>query len=118
MTNATISYHTEATEKEKEIVKNNIKFMSDVGYRFRINLMFHKDYFDECIKIADWFDKNVRKVDGHGQNFPPFLTRPLSSVQNRGNFLARPHAPLRLCRGSTHGVVVVICFITETYMTI
>ncbi len=57
VTNATISYHTEATEKEKQIVRNNIKFMSDVGYNFRVNLMFHKDYFDECIIIADWLDE-------------------------------------------------------------
>ena len=77
VTNATISYHTEATEKEKEIVKNNIKFMSDVGYRFRINLMFHKDYFDECIKIADWFDKMGIK----------YTPRPIGDSDNKQDIL-------------------------------
>ena len=53
----TISYHTEASDKEKKLVKNNIEIMNDFKYPFRINLMFHKDHFEECIEMSNWFDK-------------------------------------------------------------
>lgn len=61
ISNATISYHPEATQKEKDLVISNINLMHDSEYNFRINLMFHKDYFDECIELADWFkQKGIR----------------------------------------------------------
>ena len=52
----TVSYHTEGTAEQKKLVIDNIKLMHKSGYNFRINHMFHKDYFDECIELAEWFD--------------------------------------------------------------
>ena len=46
-------------DKEKKLVKNNIEIMNDFKYPFRINLMFHKDHFEECIEMSNWFDKMV-----------------------------------------------------------
>ena len=53
----TISYHTEASDKEKKLVKNNIEIMNDFKYPFRINLMFHKDHFEECIEVSNWLNE-------------------------------------------------------------
>lgn len=55
--NCTISYHTEASNEEKKLVRSGIEHMKKLNYNFRINLMFHKDYFDECIAISKWLDK-------------------------------------------------------------
>ena len=53
----TLSYHAEGTPEQKKLVIANIKLMHKSGYNFRINHMFHKDYFDECIELAEWFDE-------------------------------------------------------------
>ena len=58
VSNATISYHPEATQRERDLVISNIKLMHESKYNFRINLMFHKDYFDHCMELADWFKEN------------------------------------------------------------
>ena len=50
----TVSYHAEATEQEKELVKNNLQLMHDADYNFSVNVMFHKDYFDECADLCEW----------------------------------------------------------------
>lgn len=68
----TLSYHPEATDFEKELVKNNIILMKESKYNFRINLMFHKDYFDECIKLTEWLEslniKYIPRVIGDSNN--------------------------------------------------
>jgi MoaA/NifB/PqqE/SkfB family radical SAM enzyme len=68
----TLSYHAEATDAEKKLVKDNILTMLKEGYNFRINLMFHKDYFDECIDMALWFDelgiKYIPRIIGDSNN--------------------------------------------------
>lgn len=68
----TISYHAEASDAEKELVKQGIALMSSSKYNFRINLMFHKDYFNECVKVAEWLDSlNVKytpRVIGDSNN--------------------------------------------------
>ena len=53
----TLSWHAEQSEVEEKLVRNNIIAMKEADYNFRINLMFHKDYFDECIAVADWLDE-------------------------------------------------------------
>lgn len=68
----TISYHAEATATEKELVKQGILLMVASKFNFRVNLMFHKDYFDECVKVASWLDSlNVKytpRVIGDSNN--------------------------------------------------
>jgi len=53
----TVSWHAEQSKIEEQLVRNNIIAMKEADYNFRINLMFHKDYFDECIAVADWLDE-------------------------------------------------------------
>ncbi len=57
---STISYHCEGTEEQKKQVRENLQTMLDVGYGFKVNIMFHEDpdYFNECIHLAQWCDKN------------------------------------------------------------
>lgn len=68
----TISYHAVATQAEKKLVHDNIILMHNSNYNFRINLMFHKDYFNECIDVAKWFDslgiKYTPRVIGDSNN--------------------------------------------------
>lgn len=60
---ATVSYHPEATDKEKDLVKGNIDLMHEHGYSFKVNVMFHKDYFDECADLTEYFkEKKIRFV--------------------------------------------------------
>ena len=57
----TVSYHAEATEQEKKLVIDNIKLMYEKNYNFRINVMFHKDYWRECERLCNWLQKrNIR----------------------------------------------------------
>jgi len=68
----TLSWHAEATKQEKKLVRDNIQLMSDRDYHFKINLMFHKDYFDECILMSEWFEemgvKYIPRVIGDSGN--------------------------------------------------
>ena len=69
----TVSYHAEASDTEKKLVIDNIKLMHDSKYNFRVNLMFHKDYFEECKELAEWFeDLNIR-----------YTARPIGDSDNK-----------------------------------
>ena len=51
----TISYHPEATmEMKKQVVSN----MLDLAPKFKINVMFHKDYFQECVELCEMLNQN------------------------------------------------------------
>ena len=45
----TISYHAEATPQEKKQVIENIYLIK----HWQVNVMFHKDYFDECAALCE-----------------------------------------------------------------
>jgi len=49
---ATISYHPEASVKEKELVLDNLQTMVDNNFNVSVNVMFHKDYFEECKNVV------------------------------------------------------------------
>lgn len=57
---STISYHCEGTEEQKKQVRENLQTMLDSGYGFKVNIMFHEDpdYFNECVQLAHWCDRN------------------------------------------------------------
>jgi len=50
---ATISYHAEALPAQKKKVLENIEFMHSKGFDLKVNVMFHAEYFDECITVCD-----------------------------------------------------------------
>lgn len=77
LNNITISYHADATDKQKELVVNNIKHYKKIGFKFKINLMMHKEYWDECMDLLNWFDKDsiryVPRMIGDGSKNPIML---------------------------------------------
>lgn len=54
---ATISYHCEADEKLKKNVVDRI-YQFSRRTKSKCNLMFHVDYFDECVDLANRFIKD------------------------------------------------------------
>lgn len=59
----TISYHAEATAEQKKLVLDNIETCKEHGFNFKVNLMMHKDYFEECTQLADYFkQENIKFV--------------------------------------------------------
>ena len=58
----TISYHAEANNKLKNMVKDRMVQFSKAGpdnnCNVSINVMFHAEYFDECLDICKFLDSN------------------------------------------------------------
>lgn len=54
----TVSYHAEAHDSLKSQVKQRILDFKNAGMSIKINVMFHADYFDECIALCDWLLEN------------------------------------------------------------
>lgn len=59
----TISYHTEADRKlKKQFTDRMLQFKeavdADLLTRLSVNVMFHAQFFDECIDMCAWFDKH------------------------------------------------------------
>lgn len=52
--NGTISYHCEAEQKTKDLVIENILLLKN---KFSVNVMFHQDYFNECVELCDTLKK-------------------------------------------------------------
>ena len=68
--NVTISYHAEATPAQKKLVLENIDTCNKHNFNFKVNLMMHKDYFEECVQLAEHFKENnikyVPRIIGDG----------------------------------------------------
>lgn len=59
----TISYHAEATPEQKKLVLDNINTCKEKDFPFKVNLMMHRDYFEECKDLADYFtQQNIKFV--------------------------------------------------------
>lgn len=48
----TISYHVEAHKNLKKQVIRNIYFLKEHDYSMKVNVMFHAQYFDECVQLC------------------------------------------------------------------
>lgn len=54
-TGGTLSYHCEATDKQKKQVISNAIVLRE---KYKVNVMFHKDFFEECIDVCEKLEKN------------------------------------------------------------
>ncbi len=54
-TGGTISYHCESTKKQKKQVISNAIYLKE---KYKVNVMFHKDYFWECVDVCETLEKN------------------------------------------------------------
>ena len=55
-TGGTLSYHCESTKKQKEQVISNAIALKE---KYKVNVMFHKDYFKECVDVCEKLEKNA-----------------------------------------------------------
>ena len=54
-TGGTLSYHCESTDKQKkQVIKNAIALRQ----KFKVNVMFHKDYFWECADVCETLENS------------------------------------------------------------
>ena len=59
----TVSYHPEANDILKKQVIDNIRFFNFSKIKIKVNVMFHVDYFSECIELCQTFDlENIKYV--------------------------------------------------------
>lgn len=85
----TISYHTEADEMLKKQVIERIKFIYENGPKYNcttsINVMFHAQYFDECVLLCKHFDelgiKYVPRIIGEDVDSRPNFAHKYSKEQ-------------------------------------
>lgn len=59
----TVSYHAESNNKLKELVIDNILALKDTGIWLGVNVMLHADYFDECVAVYEYLQRNGIKVN-------------------------------------------------------
>tara|TARA_B110000503_G_scaffold11000_1_gene14936 strand:+ start:175 stop:1659 length:1485 start_codon:yes stop_codon:yes gene_type:complete len=57
----TVSYHCEGNDKQKQLVRDNLKWVreqiGDQKWKLRVNVMMHMEYFDECVDLIENFLK-------------------------------------------------------------
>jgi len=102
MDTGTISYHPEGTNKEKKMVIHNIMILGKEN-NFKVNVMFHKDYFDECVELCAKLKKEkipyVPRVigdeanDDHGVKKGYAHVYTIEQMQWFKNFWKKPPAP-------------------------
>ena len=54
-TGGTISYHCEATKKQKDTCVSNAISLRE---KYKVNVMFHKDFFWECVDVCEKLERN------------------------------------------------------------
>lgn len=56
----TVSYHCEGTNKQKNLVRKNLKWVRETiknPNKLKVNVMMHQDYYDECVDLIENFLK-------------------------------------------------------------
>ena len=60
MNSITVSYHCEGTQKQKDLVRDNLLFVRKNiknKNKMKVNVMMHMDYWDECVDLIENFLK-------------------------------------------------------------
>jgi sulfatase maturation enzyme AslB (radical SAM superfamily) len=89
MSHITISYHTEADQSIKDNVLERIQQIYASGpakwCTVSINVMFHAQYFDECVKVCEFLDSKgigyVPRVIGEEPDSKPTFAHKYSNEQ-------------------------------------
>jgi sulfatase maturation enzyme AslB (radical SAM superfamily) len=66
----TISFHAEASEKQHNLVKENILYLKEKNKNFHVAIMMHPKHWDTCIEMIEWCAVNdikcvPRQIDHH-----------------------------------------------------
>ena len=87
----TISYHPEGKPREKQLAIDNIMVLAqknrDGVKKFKVNVMFHKDYFQECIDLCDLLTKEgikyiPRRIGDDGYNDKTSIEKGYTHIYN------------------------------------
>jgi pyruvate-formate lyase-activating enzyme len=76
--NFTLSYHSEALSKQKEIFKKNALHLKEINKPFRVAIVMHNQdqYWKECMEAIDWFKEHDIK----------FTPKPLDNHDTEWNY--------------------------------
>ncbi len=91
LSHVTVSYHAESNQKLKDQVKDRIlqfrqaEIDNPAAFRINVNVMFHAEYFDECVKLCEFLDehevKYVPRVIGEEPDSKPTFAHKYSDEQ-------------------------------------
>lgn len=76
----TISYHTESTQEQQDLVRRNILDLKQRGKRFQVSVLMHTKYWDNAMAMIKWCeDNNVphlpRQLDHSWKQFQFYYTK-------------------------------------------
>lgn len=54
----TVSYHAESTDKQRDMVRENILHLQELGKGFHVAVLMHTDHWDDCISMIKWCKAN------------------------------------------------------------
>lgn len=74
----TLSYHSEAQPKQKELFKDNVLYLKDQNKSFRTVVMMHNNsaYWDDCIALIDFLKEHNIEFDA----------KPLDETEQEWNY--------------------------------
>ena len=64
----TVSYHAEANNKQKRMLRNNILHLKEQDKKFHVSIMMHPDHWQDCENMIGWCKEqnvsyNARQID-------------------------------------------------------
>lgn len=75
----TVSYHTESTHEQQELMRRNILDLKNRGKMFQVSILLHTKHWDNCMKMIDWCEDNdipylPRQIDHPWTSFEFYYT--------------------------------------------
>jgi sulfatase maturation enzyme AslB (radical SAM superfamily) len=76
----TISYHTESTKEQQDLVRKNILDLKQKNKKFHVSVLMHTKYWDNAISMIDWCKENdipclPRQLDHSWTQFQFYYTK-------------------------------------------
>jgi MoaA/NifB/PqqE/SkfB family radical SAM enzyme len=76
----TISYHTESTKEQQDLVRKNILDLKNRNKRFHVSVLMHTKYWDNAISMIEWCKENdipylPRQLDHSWRQFQFYYTK-------------------------------------------
>lgn len=70
----TISFHSESSFSQQELVRKNILYLKDKDKNFHVSILMHPRHWDTCVHMVEWCKENnvkylIRQIDHHWADF-------------------------------------------------
>lgn len=77
----TVSYHTESTKEQQDLVRKNLLSLKEKGKNYHCAILMHPQNWDNCIEMIEWCKANdikylPRQIDHGLLNFKFYYKRP------------------------------------------